>query len=131
MKILVVDEEPQTRKPIAERLTRDGHAVVVAADDDDATALLERESPDVVLLGLRSPGTDKLEVLKTIHERLPDVPVIVTAVSTADDKAVEAIKLGAFDAVAQSNTDELALTVKRAAETAQLRRVVGLHVREH
>jgi two-component system, NtrC family, response regulator AtoC len=132
MKILVVDDEPQVGLPIKERLVSEGYAVLEAKDGSSANALLEREVPDLVLLDIRLPDTDSIGMLQTIQERVPDLPVIITTTSTSNEKAIEAMKLGAFDYVAKSaNTDELALTVKRALEAAQLRRTVALQVREH
>jgi two-component system response regulator AtoC len=132
MKILVVDEDGPVREPIRERLVREGYGVVEAIDCHAATAVLDREMPDLVLLDVRLPGKDGIGVLKGIHERVPDLPVIIITASASIDKAVEAMKLGAFDYVATPfDMDELTLTVKRALEAAQLRRVVSLHAYEH
>ncbi len=115
MKILVVDEEGPARQPIRERLVREGYGVVDATDGHAATAVLEREAPDLVLLDVRIPGTDGIGILKGIQERVPDLLVIIITASTSLNKAVEAMRLGAFDHVAKPfDMDELTLTVKRA-----------------
>jgi len=131
MKILVVDEEGAVQQPLKERLVREGYGVVEASSGDAAAAMLEREVPDLVLLEVRPQIADSLKILQSIQERLPDVPVIVLAPSEEVDKAVEATALAAFDIVAKPiHLDELALTVRRALEASQLRRVVNIHVRE-
>ena len=131
MKILVVEEEGPVRQPVKERLVREGYGVIEAEDVHAATTLLERETPDLVLLDVRLPGAG-LGLLKGIRERAPDVPVIIITPATSVDRAVEAMKLGAVDYVSKPfNLDDVTLTVKRALEAAELRRVVSLHAREH
>jgi DNA-binding NtrC family response regulator len=84
-----------------------------------------------VLLEIRLPGTDGIRILRGIQKRIPDLPVIIITASTSVDQAVAAMKLGAFDYVAKPfNMDELTITVKRALEVEQLRRLASLHVRE-
>ncbi len=131
MNILVVDDEKLIRWSLKERLTREGFSVAEAEDGKSATAALDRELPDLVLLDMRLPDTDGLAILKSIQERSPEIPVlIVTAYSTVDT-AVEAMKLGAYDYVAKPfNMDELAITVKRALEASRLRRELGDRVRD-
>lgn len=132
MKILVVDEERPLRGPLMDRLVREGYGVVEAVDGKSATALLDQEMPDLVLLDVRLPDTDGLGILKGLQERVPDLPVIIITAATSVEKAVEAMRLGAFDYVAKPfNIDELEITVKRAIEAARHRRLVTLHVREN
>ena len=128
MKILLIEEEGQIRAPVKERLVQEGYGVVEVEDEPAASAVLSREVPDLVLLDVRLPNAGGVRLLGQIRERAPDVPVVVIAGSTEVEAAVEALKLGAVDYVAAPvNTDALALTVKRALEAAQLRRVVALH----
>jgi DNA-binding NtrC family response regulator len=130
MKILVIDGVSEVRQPIKERLVREGYDVLEAANGRSAAAALERETPDLVLLDAQLADTNSIEILKDIQERIPDLPVIVTTPVTSDGKALEAIKLGAFDFIAKpANTDEVALTVKRALEASRLRRSLSLQVR--
>src|SRR5574341_412616 len=132
MKILVVDEESPVRQPLKDRLVHEGYDVIEASDGRTARVVLEREAPHLMLLEMRLPDTDGLRILKGVQERLPDLPVIIITASTSINQAVEAMKLGAFDYVAKPfNLDALAIIVKRALELAQLRRVAGLHVRDH
>jgi DNA-binding NtrC family response regulator len=117
---------------VKELLVREGYGVVEADDGRAAADVLEREVPDLVLLDVRLPDADGLGLLSRIRERAPDLPVIVLADAGSVHKAVEAMKQGAFDYVAEPvNQDELKLTVARALEAAELRRAVALHAREH
>ena len=130
-RILVVDEERPVRLPLKERLLQEGYEVVEAEDGRSAKAVLDRQVPHLVLLDIRLPDTNGIQIMKGIQEHIPDLPVIIITASTSVDQAVEAMKLGAFDYVAKPfNMDELTITVKRALETAQLRRVVRLQVLE-
>ena len=130
-RILVVDEERPVRLPLKERLLQEGYEVVEAEDGRSAKAVLDREVPHLVLLDIRLPDTNGIQIMKGIQEHIPDLPVIIITASTSVDQAVEAMKLGAYDYVAKPfNMDELTMTVKRALETAQLRRVVRLQVLE-
>jgi two-component system, NtrC family, response regulator AtoC len=127
MTILIVEDEVPIRRPLKERLLREGYGVVEADDARAARSVLERVAPDLVLL-----DAGGLAELKGIRESAPDVPVIVVTESPSDAESARAIEQGAFGCVAKPvNLDELALTVKRALEATELRRVVALHAREH
>ena len=131
MNILVVDDEKLIRWSLKERLTREGYSVIEAEDGKSAASALDREVPDLALLDMRLPDTDGMSILKSIHERSPEVPVIMITAYSSVDTAVEAMRLGAYDYVAKPfNMDELAITVKRALEASELRREVGNRVRE-
>ncbi len=131
MKILVVDEDYPIRGPVKDLLAREGYGVVEAVDGKSAKAILEREVPDLVLLNVRLPDGDSMGTLKGIQDSVPDIPVIIITAAHTVKRAVEAMKLGAFDYIEKPfDLDKLALTVKRALEAARYRRVVGLHVRE-
>ena len=95
--ILIVDDDAALREGMAETLTDLGHTVIEAADGPAALALAARRRPDAVLLDLRMPGMDGLEVLSRLRA-LPDPPAV--AVLTAHASAantIEAMRLGAAD----------------------------------
>ncbi|GAB0115415.1 sigma-54-dependent transcriptional regulator [Acidisoma sp. C75] len=95
--ILIVDDDAALRASIAEALADAGHRPIPAADGAEALALLRRHKIDAVLLDLRMPGMDGLEVLGRIVQA-PDAPpvAILTAVATASN-TIEAMRLGAAD----------------------------------
>lgn len=77
--ILVVDDSLTVRKLISGKLEKSGHAVVCAADGDEAVKALERFNPDLVLLDIEMPKMDGYQVCKLIRGRAStkDVPVIM------------------------------------------------------
>lgn len=95
--ILIVDDDAAMRGSIAETLSDAGHAVLTAADGEKALEILRRQRVDAVLLDLRMPGMDGLEVLARIV-KAPHAPptAILTAVANATN-TIEAMRLGAAD----------------------------------
>ena len=67
--VLVVDDEPIVREVVVRYLEREGYATLETGDGDDARALVERESPDLVVLDVMLPGTDGLELCRWIRSR--------------------------------------------------------------
>jgi DNA-binding NtrC family response regulator len=99
--ILIVDDDPALRKAIAIALDDLGHQPQQAANGDAALAWLSCNQADAVLLDLRMPGMDGLEVLGRIRARPSPPPVaILTAVPTSDN-TIEAMRLGAADHLAK------------------------------
>jgi len=95
MRILVVDDEQNIRDGCERVLERRGLKVRKAEDAGGALAYLERTSYALVLLDLKLPGTDGLDLLSRIRERYSDTRVIVITGCTTLETAVEAIQLGA------------------------------------
>ena len=95
--ILVVDDDAALRESLSETLGDLGHEVVEAADGERALSLLGRRPVDAVLLDLRMPGLDGMEVLRRIRAMPAAPPVaILTAVASAAN-TIEAMRLGAAD----------------------------------
>jgi DNA-binding NtrC family response regulator len=124
--ILVVDDDPGVRESF--RLILEDHYDVVDVPDGPSALDVVRASPmDLVLLDIRLPGMDGIEVLeriKTIDERVE--VILVTAVKTVRT-AVAAMKLGAFDYLTKPfEEDELLSLASRALERRTLEREVAL-----
>jgi two-component system response regulator (stage 0 sporulation protein F) len=100
-RMLIVDDEAPVREVLRDYFIERGYAVFTAADGQEALAAFARERPDIVLLDVRMPGLDGLEVLKRLREVDPDVAVIM--VTANEDLAVarETLSVGAFDYVAK------------------------------
>jgi CheY-like chemotaxis protein len=75
-RLLVVDDEKNIRAVLKEGLEAHAYNVQEAASAEDALRLIERQSFDLVLLDLRMPGMDGLELLTRIHERSPQTIII-------------------------------------------------------
>ena len=77
IRVLVVDDEPIARQNLAHALERDGITADVAADGEEALALLAQTAYPLVLTDLRMPGMDGLSLLREVRQRLPQTEVIV------------------------------------------------------
>jgi len=98
MRILVADDEKLKRVTLAQDLAAQGHDVLTAADGAEALEKLQCERFDVVVIDLKMPKIDGIELLKRIKQDcLADVEVIVMTAYGSIPLAVEAGKLGAFD----------------------------------
>jgi DNA-binding NtrC family response regulator len=99
--VLIVDDDDALRRAIATTLSDLGHQPEQAADGEAALAWLSRHRADAVLLDLRMPGLDGMEVLRRIRAR-PDAPpvAVLTAVPTGEN-TIEAMRLGAADHLAK------------------------------
>jgi DNA-binding NtrC family response regulator len=99
--ILVVDDEDNIRKFLAKSLQRTGYEVRLAGTGAEACAILDRERPDLVVLDVRLPDANGLEMLTNLRRRDPDLPVIIITAYGEIRMAVEAMREGAFDFVAK------------------------------
>jgi DNA-binding NtrC family response regulator len=129
-RILVVDDEDLIRWSLHQKLANWGYRTFEAADAETAIALVEEESPDLVLLDVHLPDRSGLEVLQTIREsNTRMVVIIMTAYGVLED-AVRALRLGAYDFVSKPlQFEELRATIQNALEAAKLRQEVR-HFRE-
>jgi len=99
--ILIVDDDTALRRAIATTIGDLGHQAAEAADGEAALAWLSRHQADAVLLDLRMPGMDGMEVLRRISAQPAAPPVaVLTAVPTGDN-TIEAMRLGAADHLAK------------------------------
>ncbi len=99
--ILIIDDDRALRRAIATALGDLGHEAAEAADGEAALAWLLRHQADAVLLDLRMPGMDGMDVLRCIRAKPNPPPVaILTAVPTSDN-TIEAMRLGAADHLAK------------------------------
>ena len=86
-----------------------------------ALALLESDSPDLLLTDLKMPGLDGMELLRRAHEIDPSLPVIVITAFATIESAVAAVKEGAFDYLPKTfSLDQLQVAVERALRQRQL-----------
>jgi two-component system NtrC family response regulator len=120
-KILVVDDEPTICRTCFKILTDVGYDVKTLLSGAEVLPLVSKERTDVVLLDLKMPGIDGLEVLKEVRQVSPDAVVIVITGYATVDSAVEAMKLGATDYIAKPFTaDELTIRIEKALEKKKL-----------
>ena len=129
--ILVVDDDPDVVLMLTDRLESLGYATLSAVDGQHALELLESEKPGLVLLDLEMPRMTGLEVMEKLAQeqaRLSNLPpiIVMTAHGTIE-RAVEAMKRGAFDFLMKPlDLDHLTLVMQKALEREALKRHVAV-----
>ncbi len=124
LKVLLVEDEPDSRALLAEVLRGAGCLVSTAEDGAAAAALLPDWSFDVAILDVRLPGVDGLSLLRRIRNRRPETAVVLVTGYASVSGAVAALKAGAYDYVVKPfDCEEFTLRViGHAAERSALRR---------
>lgn len=96
-KILVVDDEPNVAQLLAEYLAEHGYQTVKAHGGVEALTRLDLEKPDVILLDVRMPGMDGVEVLRRIRSFNKQVGILMISANDDIELAKQTIEMGAFD----------------------------------
>ncbi len=127
-RILVADDEESMRYFVSRGLERHGFVVDAVDNGNAATERFDAGRYDVAVLDLRMPGLDGIGVLRHVHDRNPEVVVILITAFGSISSAVEAMKLGAFEYVTKPfEIDELVLLIDRAiGHRTTVRENVGL-----
>jgi len=97
MHILLVEDEPLIANFVARGLSAEGYTPAVAADGEEAWEQLRRREWDMVVLDLRLPGRDGLDLLREITAAKPGLPVLVLSALTTVESKVAAFEAGAVD----------------------------------
>jgi DNA-binding NtrC family response regulator len=122
MTILIVDDEKTIRWSLGEGLRKAGFEILEAASGEEGAQLFLDKSPDCVLLDLRLPGIDGIEVLRRMRKENAEVPIVMMTAYGDVDRAVEAMKLGAYDFVTKPfMIERMKVTIEHALETSRLR----------
>jgi two-component system nitrogen regulation response regulator NtrX len=121
-RILVIDDEAAIRDSLRMTLEYEGYECLGAATGQEGLAMVERESPDLVLLDVKMPGMDGLEVLDRLRAVNETLPVIVVSGHGTISTAVEATKKGAFDFIEKPFASERVLvSLRNALDQRRLR----------
>jgi two-component system nitrogen regulation response regulator NtrX len=122
--ILIVEDENDIRSLIAGILQDEGHETREAATSDEALAAVRAREPNLVILDvwLKGSSMDGIELLDTLKQSCPDLPVIIISGHGTVETAVSAIRKGAYDYIVKPfKADKLIVTATRALEAARLR----------
>ncbi len=117
LKVLLVDDEEDYVRTMAERMELREVGSEVALNGEEALTLLGEELPDVMVLDLKMPGMGGMEVLEHVKKEHPQVQVIILTGHGSDAEEVEARRLGAFDYLQKPvDINDLMESVRRAGE---------------
>jgi len=116
-KILLVDDEEEFVKSLAERLSIRDLGPDIAYNGEQALSFVQVQEPDVMVLDLRMPGISGMEVLSQIRKNHPDIQVIMLTGHGNKDHEDQALRLGAFDYLEKPvDIDELVRKMRKAYE---------------
>jgi len=119
-RILVVDDESSIRKTLKDILEFEKHEVELAPNGADALDLFREDEFDAVLLDIKMPEMDGLEVLEKMMQ-IREAPVIMISGHGTIETAVEAIKKGAYDFIVKPpDLNRLLITIRNAIEKKEL-----------
>ena len=126
--ILIIDDEENLRKTLAEILRANGHTIFQAADGAEAIEFLNDSAPDLVFCDWKMPSVGGEEILRFMR-RSPQhesIPVIIVTAFGSSDSAIEAARLGAYDFLTKPfDLDEISLKAERALAHSSLNREVA------
>ncbi len=119
--VLVIDDDPLIRKTLSSYLSKKGFEAVAAEDGEEGIQKYEEYIPDLVILDIRLPDVDGLEVLGRIREKNPNASIIIMTAYDDMKTTIEAIKLGAFEYLVKPlDYVELDLTIDKAFQIRSL-----------
>ncbi|MBW1708339.1 MAG: sigma-54-dependent Fis family transcriptional regulator [Deltaproteobacteria bacterium] len=122
--ILIVDDESAHRLMLKAHLEEADFETLEAGTGEEAIDLAVSDTPDLILLDLRMPGMDGLEVLETLSDSGLPIPVIIMTAFGSIDSAVKALKMGAEDYLTKPlDTDELLLKIEKVLKLKDLEEI--------
>ena len=121
-RVLVIDDEENIRYMLQLILEDEGYQVEQAADGEEGIQKVHQGHFDFVICDIKMPKVSGLDVLASIIESSPNIPVIMISAFGSMDTAIQAMKQGAYDYVMKPfKQDEILLTLKKAEERERLR----------
>jgi two-component system, NtrC family, response regulator AtoC len=119
--ILVVDDDLSAQRALIQVLKKEGYIVNGVSSASAALEKLQEESADLLITDIRMERMDGMELMREVHVRWPDMPVIIMTAFASIDTAIRSIHAGAYDYISKPyEIGELRLTVRRALEQARL-----------
>lgn len=119
--VLIVDDEVSIIDSLEGILSDDGFEVMHAFNGYEALKMIEKQSPDIVLLDIWMPGMDGIETLKEIKKSSPHLPVVMITGHGTIESAVDATKSGAYDFLEKPlSIDKVMVTINNALNFRKL-----------
>lgn len=123
--ILIVDDDKDLRFNLTCILKDEGHEVIAVPDGKQALTALAKSAPDLVLLDMKLPGMDGVELLEEMKRKGSNLPVIMLTAYSDVKSAVKAMKSGAFDYITKPfDEEELVIIIEKALHMQDLSREV-------
>src|SRR5688572_6674547 len=122
-RILIIDDEATLRQTLARILQRDGFEATTVPSGGEGLAILSEQAFDLVYLDIRMPDMNGLDVLKTIHARFPELPVILFTAQPDLHSAVEALRRGAIDYLMKPLKPQVIIDRTRAVLSDQKKKI--------
>ena len=120
-RILIVDDEELIRESLSGWLEKDGYTVGTAPDGATAIQRLEREPWSILLVDMKMPGIDGLQVLDRARALQPSMTAVIMTAYATVETAVSAMKLGAYDYLVKPfDPEELSLMIQRVVRQNEL-----------
>lgn len=118
--VLIIDDDDQLRKSFIKLMSDEGYRAKGAASGEEGLEIIKQSPPDLVILDVRLPGKNGIEIFRIIHDLEPKLPVIIMTAFGTTETAIEATKTGAFDYIIKPfEIPEMLTTVKKAMETGR------------
>jgi DNA-binding NtrC family response regulator len=125
--VLVVDDDPDIREILKDRLESMGCQVLTASNGEECLEVVEKQSLQMVLLDIELPDMNGLNVLKEIRKKGHDVTVVMITAYATIQRAIQAMKEGAYDFIPKPfEADHIALITAKALERERLKRGVEI-----
>ena len=125
IRIIVIDDEDSIRRRCVRLLTKQGYEVVGTADSRGALEMIRQNPFDLMLVDIRMPGLDGLELMRRVKAHNASIEAVVMTAYASVDTAVKAIKLGAYDYLAKPfDTEELLHLVGHLADKVNSQREI-------
>ena len=116
-KIIIIDDEASILKLMGQVATRMGHQVSMHLTGKEGMAAMEREKPELLIVDLRIPDMNGLQIIQDCRSRYPHTEVVMVTGYGSVETAVEAMKLGAFDYLTKPfDLEDLQRTINRAMQ---------------
>lgn len=126
-KILVIDDEPEIGWLFSKILSEEGYKVLCSLNGEEGISKVKKDHPDLVILDLKLPGKNGIEILREIRRFDKDLLVIVLTGYETVKSAVEAMKLGAYDYLSKPvNIQKIKTTLQNALSTQALTKAAHL-----
>lgn len=125
LKVLVVDDEPDLCKVLVRYLATKGYEVETSSSGEEALTMIHGGLPDLVLMDIRMPGIDGIELLEKIRARDEELPIIMVTAVDDTETAVSAMRRGASDYVTKPiDLKDLNVSIIKALEKGRAAREV-------